>query len=1048
MTREVGDADTIPSLHDRPELSATVAEEPGAHPEVRGPERGHEIGRFVVLEELGTGGMGVVYAAYDPNLDRKVAIKLLRAQAMASEEARVRLLREAQAMARIDHPNVLRVHEAGTFGDQIYIAMEFAAGGTLRQWLAGATRGRDEILDVFVQAGRGLAAAHDAGLVHRDFKPDNVLLVADGHARVTDFGLVGVVGEMPPARPSGDLDKPLSVNTPLSRDLTRTGALMGTPAYMSPEQFKGGVIGPAADQFAFCVALYEALYRTRPFSGSTFPELCASVVNGVVTAPPRDSDVPSRIRRVLLRGLSTDPDKRYATMDRLLAELSPNAGSRRRTVIAASSAGVLAAAAIGVFALRSGNANVCSGGDARVAAVWSPEQKQKLLHGFDGAKRLDTRAVVDRTAAIIDRWGTDWQHAYVGACEDTRVRKVQSEHLLDLRMDCLSRALDEAHATIDALSTGGADAIDHAIEVVRGLPPLGRCADTAALASGIAPPSTPEARATVDAIRGKLDAARAQRRLSHYAEAKKLAEAALADARASKYDPLIADALLEAGRVQAAVADPHALDMLEEAMMTATAAGDNDLAIRAASRRIVNLTYEAKRMPLADEISRIATALATHASPPVETRVDLDDAVGMMLDHERKFDAAKERYDHALQLSMEKLGPDAPLTITTLQSLGVLAAERHNFPEAKKLFEQVLAAQERIVGKMDPDYAQALEHVANVESEMGDTAKTGELREQALAIRLAALGPDHPDVAMSYGHLAGYYATIGEFPKAKTYFERALELQHKLYGDDSVSQTTNLSNYGLVLTDMGDYEGARTALDKALAIREKAYGPDDPRVGEVVSNLALAWKGERRYDKAIALLERAEKIAEKAYGAKDNATLDTLGDLVTSYIDAGKLPEAREQVAHLMSGFAANDGPDSEREGLALGTYGKLQAKLLDWKGSLASFEKADAILEDKAGKDHPEVAAVLVGRGEALNKLARGAEAVPLLEHAIAIGDATHMPPSDMAEAHLALADALAATPATRARAKTEAETARSLYEQVKDDQNVALAKAWLKSH
>jgi serine/threonine protein kinase len=271
------------------------------------PERGQLIGRFVVLEVLGTGGMGVVYAAYDPNLDRKVAIKLLRAQVMESDEARLRLLREAQAMARIDHPNVLRVHEAGTYGDQIFIAMEFAGGGTLRHWLAETKRGVREIIDVFVQAGHGLAAAHGAGLIHRDFKPDNVLLLVDGVARVTDFGLVGVVGEQPPAIPI-EFDAPLSDTTPLSQELTRTGALMGTPAYMAPEQFRGGLVGPAADQFAFCIALYEALYRSRPFGGITFAELCANVVTGEVLPAPRDTDVPSSVRRVLLRGLSSDPN--------------------------------------------------------------------------------------------------------------------------------------------------------------------------------------------------------------------------------------------------------------------------------------------------------------------------------------------------------------------------------------------------------------------------------------------------------------------------------------------------------------------------------------------------------------------------------------------------------------------------------------------------------------------------------------------------------------------------------------------------------------------
>jgi serine/threonine protein kinase len=253
------------------------------------PRRGDSIGRFVVLGVLGEGGMGVVYSAYDPHLDRKVAIKVLRPDVMSVGDAHARLLREAQAMAKIDHPNVVHVHEVGMLGEQVYVAMEFCDGGTLRAWLT-TTRTRDAIIECFVQAGRGLAAAHAAGLVHRDFKPDNVLLAKDHTVRVTDFGLVTLVagraGNEPLPRAPTDRDRELiTSSSQLSENLTRTGSIMGTPTYMAPEQFEGHAATPRTDQFALCVALYEAVYGVRPFEGTTFGERTCAGCAAAFAAP-------------------------------------------------------------------------------------------------------------------------------------------------------------------------------------------------------------------------------------------------------------------------------------------------------------------------------------------------------------------------------------------------------------------------------------------------------------------------------------------------------------------------------------------------------------------------------------------------------------------------------------------------------------------------------------------------------------------------------------------------------------------------------------------
>jgi eukaryotic-like serine/threonine-protein kinase len=287
---------------------------------------GSSIGRFVVLETLGEGGMGVVLAARDTSLDRTVALKLVRPIADAGGDlaaARERLVREAKALARLSHPNVLTVFDVGTFEDQVFIAMELASGGTLREWLRCGRRGWREILEQFLLAGRGLQAAHRAGLVHRDFKPDNVLLLADDRIRVADFGVAGRA-----RLADAPIDATADTGPFVKLDdlsITRSDARLGTPLYMAPEQHDSAHVGPAADQFAFCVALFEALHGEHPFQAPSAIELVIKLREGEVNRPPAASTVPRAVHDILLRGLRTDPAQRWPSMGELLDALARHA---------------------------------------------------------------------------------------------------------------------------------------------------------------------------------------------------------------------------------------------------------------------------------------------------------------------------------------------------------------------------------------------------------------------------------------------------------------------------------------------------------------------------------------------------------------------------------------------------------------------------------------------------------------------------------------------------------------------------------------------------
>jgi len=316
---------------------------------------GTKIGRFVVVGELGKGGMGVVYAAHDRELDRRVALKVLRAAA-ATDEERMRMLREGQAMARVTHPNVITVYEVGVEGTLVFLAQELLDAGTLGGWLEGQ-RSQPEIIAKFISAGRGLAAAHAAGLVHRDFKPDNVLLGTDGRVRVADFGLARALGTeegLPAATRANMARAQLDLSRSPMSPLTRTGAVMGTPMFMAPEQHLGERADERSDQFAFCVALYHALYGDWPFAGKTAVALADAVIAGRLQRPPRGPHVPARLRRILVRGLATKPADRYPSMGALLAELRrPPSRAVRRVAIVGGALALVAIAVGGGYALRS-----------------------------------------------------------------------------------------------------------------------------------------------------------------------------------------------------------------------------------------------------------------------------------------------------------------------------------------------------------------------------------------------------------------------------------------------------------------------------------------------------------------------------------------------------------------------------------------------------------------------------------------------------------------------------------------------------------------------
>ncbi|MCA9710852.1 MAG: serine/threonine protein kinase [Myxococcales bacterium] len=365
-----------------------------------------KIGRYTVLDLLGVGGMGVVCTAYDPKLDRKVALKLLRKKAggeSRNSTGQARLIREAQSLAKLTHPNIVTVHDVDKVDGQIYMAMEYVDGVSLDKWMLQAERSWREVVDVFVQSARGLAAAHAAGITHRDFKPANVLIGKDKRVLVVDFGLAKShdaedksqsdldserSGKLLPRRPDpaevlrerGSLMD--VIGTTQDTKLTQVGRTVGTPAYMAPEQFLGLTVGPETDQFSFGVALFESLYGYLPFPDDDRDELVERVTEGRVSEPPKDTPVPGWVHRVVLRALQQRPEDRYPSMDALIAALQADPAKRRRRALLAAGAAVLTGLSVWGVAQGLTAENVCTGAAERMDEVWNDGRRAEIGAAF------------------------------------------------------------------------------------------------------------------------------------------------------------------------------------------------------------------------------------------------------------------------------------------------------------------------------------------------------------------------------------------------------------------------------------------------------------------------------------------------------------------------------------------------------------------------------------------------------------------------------------------------------------------------------------------
>ncbi len=883
--------------------------------------RGDAIDRFTVLETLGMGGMGVVVSAYDVTLDRKVAIKVLRPDRLAVDpvESGARLRREAQAMSRLMHPNVITVHEVGTIGDQVFVAMELVEGGTLTSWLATARRTWREVVNMFVRAGRGLAAAHRAGLVHRDFKPDNVLVGADGEVRVTDFGLACVSTESPSTSSAGILDA----------QLTRTGAVMGTPAYMSPEQYRGDPVDARSDQFSFCVALYEALYGVRPFAGADAAEVQDAIAARRLSPPTRET--PRRLRALIHRGLEARPDDRWPDMESLIEELARDPTAVRRRWLLGGGA-IAAAAVLGAAVLVRDGPVLCQGASERAAVIWDSARPrvQAAFLATGSPIAADVFARVDR---LLGLRLAGWSDAYTDACEATRVRGEQSEAMLDLRMQCLERARRQIGSLVDLWQRDPVD-LEKAIEAANGSGDVRVCADTEALAMPVAPPADPEIARRIDQVRARLDAVEAHERAGQLARALSLARDVVGAARALGYAPIVAEALYRDGALECESGKLETgISLLHDAALAAAEARDDVLYARILSELVFQIADKGGASERSAAALPFATAAVARVGHRDEAVADLLEAEGALLTRNERFADALARLQKALLLreqrlgadhpevalllhgiarSLERLdrldeslqlhrrvlamrertsGPDHPAVADTASNLAIVLREKGQLDEASGYLERALAIREKVFSPGHRTIGLSLHRLGVLRTAQGRPAEAFSLYERAEKIRVTALGPDHPETLKSRMNLALATLNLGDTAKARSVMETVIPAVTRVHGENSGTLATAWRHLGLAYLEEENWKGAETAFSRALAIRRK-LSRGQRELTEILVNLGQVRIGQRRYPEAIALIEEAKANDEHLRGERSVYRTYILTALGKAYLGAGRVARA------------------------------------------------------------------------------------------------------------------------------------------------------------
>jgi serine/threonine protein kinase/tetratricopeptide (TPR) repeat protein len=860
------------------------------------------LSRYVVLDAIGSGGLGVVYCGYDPKLDRTVAIKVLRATGVGDRRAADagRLLREAQAMARVSHPNVVQVYDVGTFAGgefdvqvgadddaaaahDVFMVMELVDGVDLRTWLTQARRSWREIIPVLLDAGRGLAAAHSMGLIHRDFKPENVLVASDGRARVLDFGLAREVElgpQTPPGGTSGNAEEPETLpaaEAAIRGPSTKTGSVMGTPRYMAPEQHRGERGDTRTDQYAFCVVAYEALYGKPPFSGATVRALAKEKQAGHVIEHAA-GELPRHIAEALLQGLRPDPTKRWPTLPALLSELARRRRRVRRPIVAVS---LLGAAAVGVVSFsqvqRSRMLAACAAEGERIREVYDDARADEIAAAFESTGIIYATDTWARSRQRLDAYAAEWTRAQTEVCVQSEVEAVP-EDAARASHTCLDEQRAELDILLEQLAEPDEAVVENAVTAAASLPLLHTCTNELRLGLRPVTPVDREIRKRVRALQIQLLRASAAEATGRYPRALQRAESVFDEATELDWAPLITEARLAMGRAHQRLGHYEVAEAaFEHAFFEAEATGRDDLALHAAVSLVYVVGYQLARYDEGLRWSRSAQVLVDRSGESEGlAAAELLNNIGNVHFARGAYSEAEKLYEQALAIRAQALGSAHPRVAGTLNNLAGVHNVQGRHAEARELYQRALAIWEQSLGPSHPGVAATLNNLGNVHRAEGSHRQAQRLHERALAILERTFGVEHPHVANVLNSLGMAYYEQQHYVLAQVQFERALHLWEELAGQDHPHVAMVINNIGNIFKARGEYAEAQRFYERALTIQQRTLGPEHREVAMSLHNLGSVHKSQGAYAQALALFERALVIEKKSHGAEHPAVAKTL----------------------------------------------------------------------------------------------------------------------------------------------------------------------------
>lgn len=888
---------------------------------------GDTIGRYVLLETIGAGGMGTVWTAFDTKLDRKVALKLLQAIYASSEHARRRLEREARALAQLSHPNVVQVHDVEVHNNQVFVAMEYVDGMSLREWCRSrpAPSWR-EVLDAYVEAARGVAAAHAKGLIHRDFKPANALMGHDGRVRVVDFGLAIAQRERtterdtqelgpkrnppkstPPKRkaqaskpravPKADTAKvraSLAASGQLSGEfderLTSSGLVIGTPVYMAPEQHLSGEVGPPADQYSLCASLYEGLYDKAPFGEvrgkGGIDELMERKLRGAVMPAPDDTEVPAWLHKVLLRGMEPEPDDRFPSINALIAALTNDPARRRRArARAAIFVGItLTSILLAIWSwtrdTEPAAVVMCPNLDAELAGVWDTEVKGAVRERFLATGLGYAPTTFDRVSTVLHGYSSAWVAMRTEACEATRVHHTQTDEVMTLRMSCLNRRRSRLRA-LTQLFAGSTDPelVTNAVQAVQSLPPIEQCADVEALSAAFPLPANSRLRSQIEGFEERADEVEARTDAGKYREALALGEELLEELLTIDFAPVRARALYVVGFLRDDAGDYTGAEaLLRQTIQEAARARDSVLVAKASSLLQFTIGYSQRRYEVALDMEDWVLAAAELADDDI-ARGEARNHLALVLRRMERHERARQLLQEAVVLLEKALGPEHPSLAIYTSNLASVLLTMGNDQEAQQLASRALNIRRKALGDDHPDVGSSLKRLAGVQIRMGDYPRAKDLLEQALSIRERTRGPEHRQVATAANDLGYTLYKMGRYEESRSLFERALAIYKKSLQPNDPKIAGTLSNLGDALVWMRRHEEAESVCRQALTICEKDLGPDSRCAANALFGLGRAALHEGDIDTATRHLQRVQRIYESTLGQHDRALAAPLSEL-------------------------------------------------------------------------------------------------------------------------------------------------------------------------